>query len=341
MTNTANPNILRHQLAQFLSTQTGQVIAITQLTPLAGGASRESWLVETTAGGTAHKWVLRKDLPTTMNDDALTRAQEYSVMQTAHDAGVQVARMRFLCEDPNLLGLPFFLMDYVEGVSIGRKVITQPELAQARAVLPEQLAQQLAKIHTINPDAPQLSFLMRPADTKPALTALRAAYSTLDKLGVSVPALEYGLRWCTRHAPASDRITVLHGDFRVGNLLVDEAGLAAVIDWEFAHIGDPVEDIGYLCMRDWRFGNDQQQVGGLCDRERFLTAYEQHSGQQIDRAAADWWEIIGNLRWAIICLAQAERHLSGQDVSVELASLGRRSAEMQLEALRLIERAGG
>jgi aminoglycoside phosphotransferase (APT) family kinase protein len=135
-------------------------------------------------------------------------------------------------------------------------------------------------------------------------------------------------------------VTVLHGDFRVGNLLVDTAGLAAVIDWEFGHIGDPIEEIGYLCMRDWRFGNDHLHAGGLCDRERFITAYEYASGTTVDRGAADWWEIIGNIRWGVICLSQAERHLSGRDPSVELASLGRRSAEMQLEALLLIEKTG-
>lgn len=330
----------QQKLAHYLTDQTGQPVTIGKMTPLAGGASRDSWAIEVQVGDQSEKWVMRRDLPTTMNAQALTRAQEYHLMRIAYQHGVKVARMRWLCEDPTVLEFPFFLMDYVDGISIGRKVITLPELAQARAVLPDHMAQQLALIHTINPDQPEFAFLQRPRQNDPAREAIDSTYEMLDSIGAQIPALEYALRWCDRHAPKSDRITFLHGDFRVGNLLVDPQGLAAVIDWEFAHVGDPAEEIGYLCMRDWRFGNDRLQAGGLCDREQFIAAYEHYSGHPIERSRTDWWEIIGNIRWAVICLTQAERHLSGRDPSVELASLGRRSAEMQLEALRLIEKVG-
>jgi aminoglycoside phosphotransferase (APT) family kinase protein len=331
---------LREPLENFIKQQTGQSVEIMEMTPLAGGASRDSWAIEAKIGDDVEKLVLRRDFPTTMNENALTRAQEYRLMQVAHECGVKVARMRWQCDDPTVLGLPFFIMDFVEGVSIGRKVITAPELAKAREVLPEQMAEQLARIHTIDPESHQIDFLQRPRDNNPSLEAVASTYTILDRLGVHVPALEFALRWCERHAPLPQRITFLHGDFRVGNLLVDTGGLAAVIDWEFAHIGDPLEEIGYLCMRDWRFGSDHLRAGGLSDRERFIQAYEHFSGLMVDRSTADWWEIMGNIRWAAICLSQAERHLSGRDPSVELASLGRRSAEMQLEALMLIEKAG-
>lgn len=337
---TLNSEALRTHLELFLTQQMGESIQITGMTPLAGGASRDSWALEAQIGQEVERLVLRRDFPTTMNEDALTRAQEYHLMQTAYDCGVKVARMRWQSDDPNILELPFFLMDYVEGVSIGRKVITLPELAHAREVLPEQMAEQLARIHSINPAEHNLSFLRRPAHDHPALDAIDSTYVLLDNLGVHNPAFEFVLRWCKQNAPDPDRITFLHGDFRIGNLLVDANGLAAVIDWEFAHIGDPTEEIGYLCMRDWRFGNDHLRAGGLCDRERFIEAYERYSGYTLNRQAADWWEIMGNIRWGIICLNQAERHLSGRDPSVELASLGRRSAEMQLEALHLIEQTG-
>jgi aminoglycoside phosphotransferase (APT) family kinase protein len=327
-------------LENFLSEQTGKPVKIIQMTPLAGGASRDSQLIEVMIGDQKEKLVMRRDFPTTMNENALTRSQEYHLMQTAYECGVKVARMRWQCDNSQVTGQPFFLMDYVEGVSIGRKVVTMPELAQAREVLPEQMAEQLARIHTIDLQAHHLDFLQHPRENNPALEAVASTYEMLDHLRVHVPALEFALRWCEQHAPPPERVTFLHGDFRVGNLLVNREGLAAVIDWEFAHIGDPVEEIGYLCMRDWRFGNDHLRAGGLCDRERFITAYERFSGYPISRERADWWEMIGNIRWGVICLAQAERHLSGRDPSVELASLGRRSAEMQFEALRLIEQAG-
>ncbi|MCU0474518.1 MAG: phosphotransferase family protein [Anaerolineae bacterium] len=217
-------------------------------------------------------------------------------------------------------------MRHVEGISIGRKVVSLPELAAARTALPAQMAEQLALIHRL-PTAP-VGFLAHPS---------AQGYGFLDSMGAVVPALEYALRWCVRHAPAAGRTTVIHGDFRVGNLLVNPDGLAAVIDWEFAHLGDPHEELGYLCMRDWRFGVDGLRAGGLAHREDFLRSYEHFSGQTVERSAVTWWEIVGNVRWAVICLTQAQRHLSGQDRNVELASLGRRSVEIQAEALRLIQ----
>jgi aminoglycoside phosphotransferase (APT) family kinase protein len=162
----------------------------------------------------------------------------------------------------------------------------------------------------------------------------------LDSLSVSNPALEFALRWADQHAPSTDHLTFIHGDFRLGNLIVNPEGLAAVADWEFAHVGDPAEDLGYPCMRDWRFGVGHLRLGGIGERELFLKAYEHHSKRKVDRSMVDFWEFLGNVRWAVICLAQANRHLSGRELSVELASLGRRSAEMQMEMLRLIRQMG-
>lgn len=329
---------LRERLETFLKNETGCGVTIQKLTPLSGGASRDSWIIEAQIDNQPEKLVLRRDFPTSMNEKALTREQEFRLMQAAYDSGVKVARMRWLSTDPQVLGLPFFIMDFVEGISIGRKVVQVPELTHAREVLPEQMAEQLALIHKM--DITGIDFLETPRDNNPIQHVIEDTYAILDHLGVHNPTFEFALRWADQHPPAVQPLTFLHGDFRVGNLLVDEKGLAAVIDWEFSHIGDPAEEIGYLCMRDWRFGNDHLRMGGLSDRERFIQAYEKYSGTTIDRYAADWWELMGNIRWGVICLAQAERHLSGRDPSVELASLGRRSAEMQLEALRLIEKAG-
>jgi aminoglycoside phosphotransferase (APT) family kinase protein len=331
----------KQKLEVYLTRETGSAVQITDMTPLAGGASRDSWAFTAVIDGRPQRLVLRRDLPTTMNENALTRLQEFRMMQAAYDCGVKVARMRFQSDDPAHLDLPFFIMDYVEGVSIGRKVITMPDLEQARTVLPEQMAEQLAIIHRLDPAAHDIDFLQGPGDgLTPAQDAVVKTRAVLDRLAAHSPGFEFALRWAERHAPTPPAITFVHGDFRIGNLLVDENGLAAVIDWEFAHVGDPDEELGYLCMRDWRFGNDHLHAAGLCHRERFIRAYEQHSGRTVDRDAVDWWEILGNIRWGVICLAQAERHLSGADPSVELASLGRRSTEMQLEALRLIEKVG-
>jgi aminoglycoside phosphotransferase (APT) family kinase protein len=330
---------LKIKLTEYLTATAGSPVTIEQLQPVAGGASRDTWLADFMLGSERQKMVLRRDLPTVMYEQALTRAQEYAFIDAAYEHGVLAPRPRFLCVDDTVLGQPFFLMDYVEGISIGRKVIQMPELAQARAALPQQMAQQLAKIHTL--DMERLSFLPRPtAAQSPAQQALAQVRDMLDKLNAQNPTLEFGLRWCEQRAPDCERITVLHGDFRIGNVLVGAQGLNAVIDWEFGHIGDPMEELAFPCLRDWRFGNGHLHFAGLSDRETFIQAYEQASGVTIDRAAVDWWEIMGNLRWGVTCLAQAHRHLSGHDVSVEYASLGRRSAEMQFEMLLLIQKRG-
>lgn len=328
---------LAQRLSAYLSAVSGQTARLTNAIPLSGGASRETWLLDVTLDGTPHQFVLRRDLPTQMWEGALTRDQEFRVMRAAYDSGVTCARVRWSCEDKTVLGSAFFIMDYVPGESIGRRVITAPDLAEARQRLPEQIAHELAKIHAIDINAHGLDFLPRPpAGQSPAQAVVTSTYALLDELGVHNAAFEVALRWAQQHLPPTHDITFIHGDCRIGNLLVGPQGLTAVIDWEFAHIGDPLEELGYPCMRDWRFGNGRLHFAGLCDRERFLIAYERYSGRTVDRAAVTWWEIMGNIRWGVICLSQAQRHLSGADPSVELASLGRRSVEMQLEALRLI-----
>jgi len=334
-----SPQTLETRLTDYLTHQTGGSVHVHGVHPLAGGASRDSWTFNATfSDGTSGRFVLRRDLPTSMTEQALTRAQEFALMRAAYDHGVQVARVRWLCENEDVLASPFFIMTYVEGISVGRKVMTSPDLAAARVALPMQMAQQLARIHTL--DAAGLDFLQRPTDHNPARHAIKDTHAALESIGAVAPALEYALRWCERHIPAPDRETFIHGDFRVGNLLVNPTGLAAVIDWEFAHIGDPCEELGYLCMRDWRFGADKFRAAGLSPREPFLQAYEQYARVTVNRDSVTWWEILGNIRWAVICLVQAQRHLSGQDPSIELASLGRRSIEMQAEALRLIRQTG-
>lgn len=333
------PSNLARGLSRYLTDITGTVVEVSDLQALAGGASRDSWaFVAAYADGTRERLVMRRDLATTMTGAALTRAQEFALMQAAYRHGVACARVRWLCDSPEPLERPFFIMEYVDGVSIGRKVMTAPELAAARAVLPRQMARQLARIHSLDWQQPTLEFLRRPVSNMPAHDAVADVYDVLDSLDAHIPALELALRWCAVNAPTPQRITFVHGDFRVGNLLVGTEGLTAVIDWEFAHVGDPAEELGYLCMRDWRFGSDSLRAAGLTTREAFLAEYEQASGVQVDRSAVDWWEVFGNVRWAVICLSQAQRHLSGADPSVELASLGRRSLDMQAEALALIER---
>lgn len=343
MTDTIHPE-LRERLEAFLAEQTRSSVTISRLHPIAGGASRETWAVDVAilAGPEvgAHQLILRRDMGSSMNPEALSRAQEFRLLQVAYEQGVQAPRVRWLSDDPQVLGAPFFLMDRIEGESIGARVVRKPELAEARKLLPQQMAEQLALIHRIDPQREGVRDLPQPVPgASPIRHALAGVRRQINALDLHNPAVEWAMRWLAHHAPMDKQPTLVHGDFRVGNLLVGPSGLNAVIDWEFAHLGDPHEDLAWPCVRDWRFGNDGQRVGGVGDLDPFLAAYEVASGRIVDRAAVRWWEIMGNLRWAVTCLVQAQRHLSGSDPSVEFASLGRRAAEMELEYLLLIRAA--
>jgi aminoglycoside phosphotransferase (APT) family kinase protein len=330
------PAELRTRLALFLAHTAGVPTTITTMKPIAGGASRETWAVDAEIGSAHEALVLRMDLASNMNPDALSRPQEFALLAVAHAAGVLAPRPRWLDASGAALGRPFLLMDRVTGESIGPRVVRRPELAAARARLPIQMAAQLARIHALDPTA--LDFLPRPPGNRsPALHALDYTRRVIDAIDLQNPALEFGLRWLAQCAPSCKHLTLIHGDFRVGNLLVGPDGLNAVIDWEFAHVGDPHEDLAWLCVRDWRFGNAALHVGGVGELAPYLDAYASASSRTVDRNALRWWEIMGNLRWAATCHIQAQRHLSGADPSVELASLGRRAAEMELEFLTLIE----
>lgn len=337
MLSQSHQDIARH-LSEYLTEATRSTATVATLSPLAGGASRDMWRVDVILSGVIKPLVLRRDLPTSMFEGALSRAEEFALMEAAFKSGIRVAQPRWLCTDPAVLGAPFFLMDYVPGVAIGRKVVSAPELASARDRLPTQMAHELAKIHQLDTVAHRLSFLPVPrAGHSPAQEAIAQCYELLATLNLDHAAFEFALRWAEKYAPKPTRVTFIHGDFRIGNLIVTDEGLQAVADWEFGHMGDPCEDLGYCCMRDWRFGNIYRRMGGISDREPFLRAYEECTGFEIERQAVHFWEFMGNVRWGIICLSQANRHLSGHEVSVELASLGRRSAEMQLEMLHLID----
>jgi aminoglycoside phosphotransferase (APT) family kinase protein len=340
MSETASAD-LRQRLQQFLSEQTNSAVTIHELHPIPGGASRETWAVDATiAEAGSQPLILRRDMGSSMNPEALSRAQEFALLRLAYEQGVMVPRVRWLCDGPEVLGAPFFVMDRIDGESIGARVVRKPELAHARSLLPQQMAEQLALIHRIDPALPALRDLPQPQPGQsPGQHALDSLRRHLAALDLHNPAVEWALRWLQRHLPVVPAQTLVHGDFRIGNLLVGEAGLRAVIDWEFAHLGDPHEDLAWPCVRDWRFGNDALRLGGIGDVAPLLAAYETASGRVVDRAALRWWEIMGNLRWAVTCLAQAQRHLSGSDPSVEFASLGRRAAEMELEYLLLIRAA--
>ena len=336
---------MRAAIADFVSRAAGAPAQVENLRLLAGGSSQETWSLDTVVAGGPfagrHALVLRRDLGGAIAPTALSRADEFRVYQAMYAAGVAVPRP-FWCANgaDRIADREAFLVQRLEDETIGRRLVREPALAGARAALTAQMAEQLARIHAVDPQLAGLGFLPTPAPgASPALTAVELLDGQLRAIGEPHPALELGLRWLRRHAPPCDRLVVVHGDFRIGNIMVGPEGLRAVLDWEFTHLGDPLEDIGWACVRAWRFGQDQLRFGGIGQLEPFLDAYAAAGGAHVPARQVHYWEVLGNLGWAIGALAQAQRHLRGQERSVELASLGRLCAEMELELLNLIERA--
>jgi aminoglycoside phosphotransferase (APT) family kinase protein len=284
---------------------------------LAGGASKEAWAVD----AEGERLLVRRAAGGVIHAATLSLQHEFQVLEAAAEAGVRVPRpVAYLGE---LGGREAFAMERVEGETIGRRIARNPPPG-----LETQLADELAKIHAIPPE--RLPFL-RSGDI------LERFYGELDSVGDPHPAIEYGLWWLREHRPEPLPDVVTHGDFRIGNVAVSEAGLGYLLDWEFAHLSDPREDLAWPIVRAWRFGADERRLGGVGEPAPYLARYAELTGIEVAEADLDWWEVLGNVKWAIGCLTQCRRHLTGVDRSVEYAVLGRMAAEMEYELLSLID----
>jgi aminoglycoside phosphotransferase (APT) family kinase protein len=279
------------------------------------------------------RWVLRRD-PPGARDSFAPLETEFRVVQAAAAAGVPVPRPLVFEPADGRFESAGFVMDHVAGTSVAPRVLRRDDLAEARRALPAQLGDALARIHSI--DAGEIEGVSV-SDSDPGLTACALWEAMLDEVGEPLPAVEAGLRWLRLHPPpAPARECLVHGDFRLGNLIVDESGLAAVIDWELCHCGDPAEDIGWLCVRSWRFGSDDRPVAGVGSLADLLDAYEKAGGEPPSQERIRWWEAMGNVKWAVICARQAHDHLTGARPSAELASLGRRICEPEWDLLQIV-----
>jgi len=286
---------------------------------LPGGASKEAWAVD--AGG--ERLLVRRAAGGVIHEDTLPLEDEFRVLEVALEAGVKVPRpVAYLGQ---LGGREAFAMERVEGETIGRRIVRGPPPG-----LDLELSDELAKIHAI------------PAERAPFLRAsdvLARFERELDSVGEPHPAIEYGLVWLRERRPEPLAPVVSHGDFRLGNVVVTERGLESLLDWEFAHLSDPREDLAWPLVRAWRFGADELRLGGIASAERYVERYCELTGREISLDELLWWEVLGNAKWAVGALTQSRRHLNGLERSVELAVLGRLAAEMEYELLDLVAKA--
>jgi aminoglycoside phosphotransferase (APT) family kinase protein len=307
--------------------------AVTGLRRLSGGASRETWAFE--ADGAP--LILQRERPGGIRKAGM--GTEVGLLRAARAAGVPVPGVVSSdAEAPagvggEALGSSWMVVDRVEGETIARKILRDDAFAGARPRLAAQCGDALARIHGIDP---------APVPGLAATDQVAQFREALDAVGEPHPAFELGFRWLEANRPdraAHAGAAVVHGDFRNGNLVVGPDGLRAVLDWELAHLGDPLEDLGWLCVRAWRFG-ERPRVGGFGEVDELVGAYEATAGTTVDRAALHWWEVLGTLKWGIICVVQASTHLTGVIRSVELAAIGRRVCEVEHDLLLLLPGAG-
>lgn len=322
----------------FIAKATDKNAHVVRLDRLAGGASHEAWALDVTFDGekAVLALVMRRSMGGALTTLALSREQEFAVLGAAHGNGVPAPKPYWLAGAID--GRPAFFMERVDGETVGRKIVADPAFALLHGKLTEDFARILAGIHRVDYRKYKLdAFLHHPAEGKSAAQSeIARLYRELDDLDEPHPAIELGLRWLVLHEPPASTPAFVHGDYRMGNVVVDNEGIRCVLDWEFAHVGDPVEDIGWLCVRAWRFGGSGR-LGGIGDVATFLRAYRAAGGGDIDERAVFYWEVMGNVKWALGALHQARRHLKGEERSIELASLGRIAAEMEYELLHLIE----
>jgi len=322
-------------LTEYLSGRTGGEVAVSGVHKLSGGAIQENWALDVVVqqGDWAgeHHLVLRCDAASTVATSH-SRADEFALLNAAHEAGVIVPTPCILCDDERVLGRRFFLMHWIGGVAAGHKLARLTDMPG----LAGELGENLARIHSLKPPRDDLKFLGEPPDNASA-AAIAMYRSYLDELDVAHPAIEWGLRWLEINAPDPCDVVLCHRDYRTGNYMVEDGHLSAVLDWEFAGWSDPLEDIGWLCAKCWRFGANDREAGGIGSREDFYAGYEIASGRTIDRDAVYYWEVMAHVRWAVIACQQAARHVSGEERSLELALTAHVVPELELEILNMTE----
>jgi aminoglycoside phosphotransferase (APT) family kinase protein len=327
---TTPPETLAPALTRVLEPILGDV-EVADLRILTGGASRATWAFDAVTSSGRRALILRTGPPDEVHAGVLLEARAQGL---AAAAGAPVPEVITADESTDALGAPFLIGGFIAGETIPRRILRALD-ADSRARLLHQCAAALAAIHRAD---------ISTADI-PEQDQTGTWRNWLDEMGDTTATFEWAFRWLDLNRPPATDLVLVHGDFRMGNLIIDvgpehaePAGLAAVLDWELTHTGQAVEDLAWFCIRAWRFGAPRELgAGGLGTIEDFLAAYERAGGAVVDRTAFHWWLVLATLRWGVICRYQAHRHLSGQTRSVELAAIGRRVSETEFDLLSLLE----
>jgi aminoglycoside phosphotransferase (APT) family kinase protein len=308
------------------------VIGVAGLRRLSGGASNETWAFDGETGGAPLPLILRRRPggEATRGTSALgiDLETEARLLELAAKGGVRVPAVRCVLVSEDGLGSGY-VMERLEGETIARRILRDDAFAAVRPQLARQCGEILTRIHAVPRDSlPTLA----EAPAAVQLEQYRAVYDGFDH---PHPVFELAFRFIADHLPDHTELALVHGDFRNGNLLIGPDGVRGVLDWEIAHLGDPMEDLGWICVNSWRFGADPP-VGGFGTREELFAGYEAAGGRPVDAERVRFWEILGTLKWGIMCMMMYGVYQSGADRSVERAAIGRRASETEIDLLALL-----
>jgi aminoglycoside phosphotransferase (APT) family kinase protein len=322
-------------LAAFLAKAWGTTALVENLSIASAGARRRNVLFDAIRDG--ERLPLVATIIPSRAVEIMPIEVEAAHLRFAEAAGMPVPHVHGVCDDASFVGGPFFVTTRVAGETIPRQVL---RLVEADAALGPRLARQcgdaLAKLHAADPARAHPRITLAGGD--PIEATLRAVEALVRTLLQPSPAFTLALRTLERERPSPpERLSVVHGDFRNGNLIVGKGGLCAALDWEICHVGDPMEDLGWLCQRMWRFRNDALEVGGFGARAELAAGYEA-AGGRFEPARFHWWKTMGTLRWGLGLAGQAKAHLDGSVPGVVMAASGRRVAELEWDVLMLLRR---
>jgi len=301
---------------------------VSNLEPLTGGASKEIWKFEVSKDKQSTKMILRRGSGIE-GPLAIKTADEARIQKEVIKVGAPVPTILAVSKNEEELG-DSYIMNFVEGESIARKILRDKEYKKALPVLAYQCGEAIARIHNVDID--NFSFLPK----KPAEEQLEDLYSTYQSFEQPSPVFEYAYLWLKEQDFSNFQESLVHGDFRLGNIIVNGEGLQSIIDWELAHIGNPLQDLGWVCGNSWRFGKNDKVVGGFGELEDLLKGYNSISKFQVNNEMVKCWQVFGTFRWGVICLIQAYAHLNGTINSIEKAAIGRRVSETEIDIVDLL-----
>lgn len=315
-------------LEALISRSLGQPVSLGEVAQLSGGASSATYRLEATVGGEPRQYIFQR--AGGEGGRGPSRAVQAEVQRRAAPLGVPVAEVIAIADPADGLG-DAVVTGLVAGEALAPRWLRQEDYALARTRMTQQCAQALAKLH----GAPLSTWEGLSLNGGSGAELLADMFDWYRRLGVDVPAFDLAFAFLKPRMPTSPASCLSHGDFRSGNFLVDQQGLAAVLDWELTHLSVPGEDLGWLCAQAWRFGNWQKPVGGFGDRDELIAAYRA-AGGAVSADELHVWEVYGNLKWGMSCLQLADDHLSGRVPSVERATIGRRVTEVAADLIYLI-----